>query len=361
MSSREVAPASPAPSCDAPMGSGGTGAARQGAATAADGSEAFPRSIAGRLGPLGLGAANLGNLFHAMTDEQAVAILEAAWQGGIRYFDTAPHYGLGLSERRLGAFLATKPRSEFVLSTKVGRRLVSSQATAHLLDDANDFMVPAVTKREWDFSADGIRRGLEESLERLSLDSVDVLYLHDPEEYDLDAALRTGLPALAALRDEGMVTAIGVGSKQIRPLLAAVRTEPIDLVMVAGRYTLLEQPAREELIPECRRRGVGVVAAAVFNSGLLATSGPAAGARYEYRPAPAEILARVGRIEQICREFRVELPAAALQYPLREESVCTVVVGAAAAGQVGENLRRLRSAIPDGLWQRLAAEGLVPR
>jgi D-threo-aldose 1-dehydrogenase len=226
------------------------------------------------LGPLGLGAANLGNLFHAMTDEQAVAILEAAWQGGIRYFDTAPHYGLGLSERRLGAFLATKPRSEFVLSTKVGRRLVASPATAHRLDDANDFMVPAVTKREWDFSADGIRRGLEESLERLSLDSVDVLYLHDPEEYDLDAALRTGLPALAALRDEGMVTAIGVGSKQTKPLLAAVRKEPMDLVMVAGRYTLLEQPAREELIPECRRRGLGVVAAAVFNSGSWLHLGP---------------------------------------------------------------------------------------
>jgi D-threo-aldose 1-dehydrogenase len=317
--------------------------------------------VAGRLGPLGLGAANLGNLFHAMTDDQAEAILEAAWHGGIRYFDTAPHYGLGLSERRLGAFLATKPRDEFVVSTKVGRRLVPSPETVHLLDDANDFVVPAATRREWDFSADGIRRGLDESLERLGLDSVDILYLHDPEEDDLDAALRTGLPALAALRDEGVVTAIGVGSKQTAALLAAVRTEAIDLVMAAGRYTLLEQPAREELIPACRERRVGLVAAAVFNTGLLATPRPTADARYEYRPAPAGMLHRVRRIERICAEFGVDLPAAALQYPLREESVCTVVVGAATAGQVHENLRRLGSEIPDQLWERLGAEGLVSR
>lgn len=312
-----------------------------------------------RLGPLGLGAANLGNLFQAMTDEQAWAILEAAWDGGIRYFDTAPHYGLGLSERRLGAFLSTKPRGEFIVSTKVGRRLVRSPETAHLLDDANSFVVPAAHRRVWDFSADGIRRGLDESLERLGLDSVDVLFLHDPEEYDLDAALRTGIPALAALREEGMARAIGVGSKQTTPLLATVRTEAIDLVMAAGRYTLLEQPARDELIPACRERGVGVAAAAVFNSGLLATPRPTADARYEYRPAPAEILVRVRRIEQVCAEFGVELPAAALQYPLRDESVWTVVVGAATSGQVRENLDRLRSEIPAELWRRLVAEGLV--
>jgi D-threo-aldose 1-dehydrogenase len=336
------------------------GDAREGTASAQRGARP-PTPVAGRLGPLGLGAANLGNLFQAMTDDQATALLEAAWAGGIRYFDTAPHYGLGLSERRLGAFLATKPRSEFVLSTKVGRRLVPSPETAHLLDDANDFLVPATTKRAWDFSADGIRRGLEESLRRLGLDSVDVLYLHDPEEHDLDAALGTGLAALAALRDQGVVTAIGVGSKHIAPLLAAIRTEAVDLVMAAGRYTLLEQPARAELIPACRRGGVGVVAAAVFNSGLLATPRPAAGARYEYRPAPAEILSRVRLLERICTEFRVELPAAALQYPLRDDSVRAVVVGAATAGQVRENLRRLNSKIPDEFWERLVAEGLVPR
>jgi D-threo-aldose 1-dehydrogenase len=315
--------------------------------------------VARRLGPLGLGAANLGNLFEAMTDEQAWEVLEAAWDGGIRYFDTAPHYGLGLSERRLGAFLGTRPRGEYVVSTKVGRRLVPSPETAHLLDDAHSFVVSAARKRVWDFSADGIRRGLDESLERLGLDSVDVLLLHDPEEYDLGAALRTGIPALAALREEGVVTATGVGSKRTSPLLAAVRTDAIDLVMVAGRYTLLEQPAREELIPACRERGVGVAAAAVFNSGLLATPWPTVESRYEYQPAPAEILVHLRRIEQVCAEFGVELPAAALQYPLRDESVCAVVVGAATAGQVRENLDRLRSEIPDELWRRLLAEGLV--
>jgi D-threo-aldose 1-dehydrogenase len=315
--------------------------------------------VAGRLGPLGLGAANLGNLFEAMTDEQAWDVLEAAWEGGIRYFDTAPHYGLGLSERRLGAFLATKPRGEYVVSTKVGRRLVPSPEAAHLLDDANNFVVPAARRRVWDFSADGIRQGLDESLERLGLDSVDALFLHDPEEYDLDTALRTGIPALAALREEGVVAAVGVGSKRTSPLLAAVRTAAIDLVMVAGRYTLLEQPARAELIPACRERGIGVVAAAVFNSGLLATPWPTADARYEYEPAPAKILVRARRIERVCAEFGVELPAAALQYPLRDESVSSVVVGAATAVQVRENLDRLHSQIPDELWRRLVAEGLV--
>jgi D-threo-aldose 1-dehydrogenase len=312
-----------------------------------------------QLGPLGLGAANLGNLYQAMTDEQAVDLLDAAWDGGVRYFDTAPHYGLGLSERRLGAFLATKPRAEYVLSTKVGRLLRPSPDTADRLDDAHDFAVPASSKRVWDFSRDGIRRSLEESLERLGLDRVDVVYLHDPEENDLDASLATGVPAVTELRDEGLVTAVGVGSKSTAALLTGARTGGLDLLMVAGRLTLLEQPALDEVVPECAARGMGIVAAAVFNSGLLAGSNPVAGARYEYADAPPETLARAVALADVCREFGVDLPTAALQFPLRDPVVASVVVGAASADQIRQNVARMREPVPAELWTRLVADGLL--
>ena len=309
------------------------------------------------LGRLGHGAANLGNLYRAMSDEDAWAVLDAAWESGIRHFDTAPHYGLGLSERRLGAFLATKPRVEYLVSTKAGRLLRPSPETADRLDDANQFAVPASLKRVWDFSATGIRASLEESLERLGLSRVDVLYLHDPDEHDLDADLATGIPAVATLREEGLVTEVGIGSKSTPALLAAVRTEALDLAMVAGRYTLLEQPAQEGLIPACREAGVGIVAAAVFNSGLL--SKPRPGGRYEYGAVPSELLERAQRIADVCARHGVELPAAALQFPLREPVVRAVVVGAATPEHVRQNAERMRAAIPEALWDELAAEQLV--
>jgi D-threo-aldose 1-dehydrogenase len=312
-----------------------------------------------QLGHLGYGAANVGNLYRPMTDEDAWAVLDAAWESGIRYFDTAPHYGLGLSERRLGSFLATKPRADFVVSTKVGRLLRPSPETAHLLDDANQFAVPASVRRVWDFSARGIRASLEESLERLGLPDVDVLFLHDPDEHDLTADLSTGAPALAALRDEGMVAAVGIGSKSTAALVAAVRTGALDLAMVAGRYTLLEQPAADELIPACRAAGVGVVAVAVFNSGLLSKPRPQADARYEYGAVPAGLLERTRRIEDVCERHGVALPEAALQFPLREPAVRSVVVGGASAANVRENAERMRAEVPDALWDELAAEGLV--
>jgi D-threo-aldose 1-dehydrogenase len=310
-------------------------------------------------GPLGCGTADLGNLYQPMTDEHAWQVLEAAWDCGIRYFDTAPHYGLGLSERRLGAFLATRPRDEFVLSTKVGRLLRPSPGTADRLDDAHRFAVPAAWERVWDFSRDGIRRSLAESLERMGLDRVDVLYLHDPEEHDLGPALATGIPAVAELRDEGAVRAVGVGSKSVAALTAAARSGALDLVMVAGRLTLLEQPALDELVPECAARGVGIVAAAVFNSGLLASSRPGAIARYEYADAPAEVLDRAEALAAECAHHGVELPAAALQYPLRVPAVRSVVVGAASAAQVRENAARMAAPVPGELWRALATAGLV--
>jgi D-threo-aldose 1-dehydrogenase len=301
------------------------------------------------LGGLGYGAANVGNLYRALTDEDARAVLEAAWESGIRYFDTAPHYGLGLSELRLGAFLATKPRAEYVVSTKVGRLLRPSPETADRLDDANQFAVPASLRRVWDFSADGIRASLEESLERLGLSEVDVLYLHDPDEHDLAADLATGIPALAALRDEGLVSAVGIGSKSTEALLAAVRMGALDLAMVAGRYTLLEQA--DEVITACRETGVGIVAAAIFNSGLL--SKPRPGGRYEYGAVPPALLERALRIAEVCERHGVTLPEAALQFPLREAAVRSVVVGAATPEQVRENARRSEVEIPEALWDEL--------
>jgi D-threo-aldose 1-dehydrogenase len=313
------------------------------------------------LGELGFGGANLGNLFTEMSDEQAHAVLQAAWDAGIRYFDTAPHYGLGLAERRLGAFLATKPRDEFVVSTKVGRRLEPSPETSDEWDDEGGFVVPADVRRVWDPSAHGVRRSLDESLERLGLDRVDVLFLHDPDEYDdMEASVASAVPALVALREEGLVRAVGIGSKSVAAHLAGVRAGDLDLLMVAGRYTLLEQPAAPELIPECRERGIGIAVAGAFNSGLLATSTPGPGARYEYGAAPAEVVEKAQRLATVCAKHGVELPAAALQFPLREPVVRSVVLGATEPAHIEQNVARIGEPIPEALWAQLAAQGFLP-
>lgn len=311
-------------------------------------------------GPLGYGAANVGNLYRALTDDEATAVLEAAWEAGIRYWDTAPHYGLGLSERRLGAFLATKPRDEFVLSTKVGRLLRPNPDWAGEQDLAHDFAVPANLRRVWDLSAAGIRTSLEESLERLGLDRVDVLFLHDPEQHDLEQATGEALPALAELRDAGVVRAVGVGSMVPEALTRGAASGSADLLMVAGRFTLAEQPAAADVLPACERSGVGIVNASVFNSGLLAREMPDASARYEYGAVPAELLDRVRRIAAVCRAHGTSLPTAALQFALRSPLVRTVVVGSSRPAQIRDNADRMREQVPEELWAELAADGLIP-
>ncbi|MBT2483686.1 MULTISPECIES: aldo/keto reductase [unclassified Microbacterium] len=309
---------------------------------------------------LGYGAANVGNLFRPLTDDEAWAVLEAAWEGGIRYFDTAPHYGLGLSERRLGAFLQTKPRDEFVLSTKVGRLLRPNPAHDGGLDTANDFHVPDDLQRVWDFSADGIRTSLDESRERLGIDRIDLLYLHDPERHDLDLALAEALPAMEQLRSEGETAAIGIGSMVSNALAAAVRSADLDLIMVAGRYTLLEQPAAAEVLPACRERDTGIVAASVFNSGLLASSVPRRDGRYEYGQLPDELWDRLVRIAAICDQHGVPLPAAAIQFPLQASEVRSVVVGGSRPAQLQQNAEYAAREISTALWEHLAAERLIP-
>ncbi|KNY05819.1 aldo/keto reductase [Microbacterium sp. GCS4] len=309
---------------------------------------------------LGYGAANVGNLFRELTDEEAWAVLDAAWESGIRFYDTAPHYGLGLSERRLGAFLQTKPREEYVLSTKVGRLLRPNPDHAGGLDTANDFHVPDDLQRVWDFSADGIRASLDESRERLGIERIDLLYLHDPERHDLDLALAEALPALEGLRDAGEVAAVGIGSMVSDALAAAVRGADLDLVMVAGRYTLLEQPAAVDVLPACRERGTGIVAASVFNSGLLASDEPRRDGRYEYGQLPDELWERLVRIAAVCAAHDVPLPAAAIQYPLQSDVVRSVVVGGSRPEQLRQNAEHAARDIPAALWQELAAEGLIP-
>lgn len=312
-----------------------------------------------RLGKLGFGVAQLGNLYREGTDENAFDAVDAAWDAGVRYFDTAPHYGLGLSEKRLGQALAHRPRGDYVISTKVGRELVPNPDYAGELDMANSFAVPATLMRQPRYDYDGIRRSLESSLERLGMDHVDIVYIHDPEAYNLDAVLSSALAAVEKLRAEGMVQAVGIGSKSVEALQRGVTEGNLDVIMVAGRYTLLEQPAAEELLPLCEERDVDVVLAAPFNSGILATSKPSSKDRYEYGSAPSELLRKAQEISDVCEAFGVELPAAAVQYPLRHPVIVTVVAGAKNRAQIEGNVKSMEHKIPEALWQELATRGLA--
>jgi D-threo-aldose 1-dehydrogenase len=305
---------------------------------------------------LSLGGAQLGNLYREVSDDEARATVDSAWATGVRYFDTAPHYGLGLSERRLGSALAERPRDAYVISTKVGRALDRVDVVVGQDDDG--FAVPATHRRRWDFSRDGIRRSLSESLERLGLDRVDILYLHDPDDH-WNEVLETGYPALAALRAEGVVSAIGAGMNQSAMLADLVRNTDVDLLMLAGRYTLLEQDSLDDLLPLCAERGVGVVAAGVFNSGLLAQPRPTAGGHYNYGDAPPEIVERAQAIAAVCVRHGTTLPAAAIAFPLAHPAVVSVCLGARSAQQVERNALLYHESIAPDLWLELKAEGLL--
>jgi D-threo-aldose 1-dehydrogenase len=311
--------------------------------------------------PLGLGTAPIGNLYRAIAEDQAASTVDAAWDAGVRYFDTAPHYGLGLAERRLGAALRGRPRAEYTLSTKVGRLLVDNPSGAGRRDLDNGFDVPANLRRAWDFSADGVRRSIDESLSRLGLDRVDIVLIHDPEESDdAEAALDQAYPALDKLRAQGVVGAIGVGSKQCQILTRFVTETGIDTVMLAGRYTLLEQPALDDLLPACQERGVAVLNVGVFNSGLLAVDMPDATGRYEYGTVPAALLGRARRIATLCQKYGVSLPQAALAFAAAHPAVASVVVGASKPEHIARNAELFaRPRPPAELWHELVAEELL--
>jgi D-threo-aldose 1-dehydrogenase len=299
-------------------------------------------------GSLVFGGGSIGGLYAPVSAEAAAATLRAAWDAGIRAFDTAPHYGVGLSERRIGDFLAGRRRAEFVVSTKVGRRLVPATGP---VDGADEFYDTPELSRVRDYSADGALRSLEDSLRRLRLDRVDIALIHDPDDH-MAEALDGAYPALARLRADGAVGAIGVGVNSASVAEWFVARGDLDCVLVAGRYTLLDGSAAASLFPLCLARGVEVLAAGVFNSGILAD--PADGARYDYAPAPPGVLARARRIAEVCARYEIPVAAAALRYVLRHPAVTAAVVGARTPDEIRADVRYLSQAVPEGLWAELS-------
>jgi D-threo-aldose 1-dehydrogenase len=305
---------------------------------------------------VGLGTGPLGGLFAAVSDAQATAALAAAWEAGIRYFDTAPHYGAGVAEARLGAFLGSgsPPRAEAVVSTKVGRLLrpdPASDPASGVPQDGFHGVPPMIRVR--DYSADGVRRSLAESLERSALDAFDIVFIHDPDDH-WEEAIGHAYPALAALREEGAVRAIGVGMNQSAMLTRFVAETDLDCVLVAGRYSLLDRTAATDLLPLCAERGVSVLVGGVFNSGVLADPRP--GAAFDYTPAGPELLERAREMAHRCAAHGVPLAAAALQFPLRHPAVTGVLVGARSAREVTENAAHAATVIPEALWEQLELE-----
>lgn len=315
---------------------------------------------------LGMGTAPLGNLYRAITEDEAQAVLNRAWEAGVRYYDTAPLYGLGLSETRLNHFLRGKDRDSYVLSTKVGRLLEVTQP------DARDgfgkwFEVPA--RREiYDYGYDGVMRSVELSLERLGIDRIDILYAHDLDianhgtQEVLDAKLNElmtgGYKALLSLRDQGVIKAFGAGVNEWQSCQWMAERGDFDIFLLAGRYTLLEQEALDSFLPLCEARGIGIVIGGPYNSGVLA-SGPKPGAFYNYDPAPDHILDRVRQIETICTAHDVRLVDAAFQFPLRHPSVVSVIPGGQGLNEMESNIAAEQTVIPDALWVDLKAAGLM--
>lgn len=309
--------------------------------------------------PLGLGTAPLGNLFSEVTADDAAATIRTAWERGIRTFDTAPLYGYGQSERRLGEILRDYPRDEYVVSTKVGRliRRGAPPSPEQISEGQHFYKVADDINPVFDFSFDGVMRSVEESLERLQLDRIDMLYLHDPDDHYKEAVAGAYL-ALDSLRQQGLVRGIGVGMNQVQMLIDFARMCDFDYFLVAGRYTLLDQSADAQLFDDCVDGSIGVVAGGVFNSGILAA--PSETSTYDYVPAPEPILAAALKMEQICLSHGVPLAAAAMQYPARHPVVSSVLIGARTADEVNTNCDLYELPIPEDLWSDLIAEQLLP-
>jgi D-threo-aldose 1-dehydrogenase len=291
------------------------------------------------LGRLALGTAPIGGLYSAVNDETAHAVVTHAWDLGLRYFDTAPRYGAGLSERRLGAALHGRPRDEFAISTKVGRLLRPGRSTWAGAPPLVDY---------FDFSYDAALRSLEESLDRLGLDRVDIAYVHDPDDH-FDEALAGSFRALRRLRDEGSVRAVGVGANHPEVLCRFARQADPDCFLVAGRHTVLDRSAADELLPLCEDKGIAVIVGGVFNSGVVA-----GGDTFDYETAPPDVVARVELLRETCSRHGVPLTAAALQFPLRHPAVATVLVGCRTPEEVAEDVRLADLDIPEAAWRELA-------
>lgn len=306
------------------------------------------------------GGAAIGGLYRAVSRESAEATIAAAWDAGIRYFDTAPFYGFGLSERRMGDVLRSKPRNSYVLSTKVGRLLrpvPESQVPDYSYVEPLPFTV------DYDYSYDGIMRSVEFSFARLGLNRIDILLVHDIGAYTHGAEanrkhfhnlMDSGLKALEELKGGGVISAFGLGVNEVQVCLDVMSRASIDCILLAGRYTLLDRAATRELLPLCAKTRTSLIVGGVFNSGILAT-GPIPGAHFDYGPADQDILDRVGRMESIARDHGIPLPAAAMQYPLRNPSVATVLIGTAKPESLARNLDALGTQVPDEAWEAFDA------
>ncbi len=314
---------------------------------------------------LGLGGAPLGNLFAPVAAAEAMATIDAAWTGGCRSFDTAPHYGHGLSEHRFGSALRTRPRESYLLSSKVGRLLTPNPAAA---PDQHGYVGVLPFDQHWDYSAAGVRRSLEDSLQRLGLARIDVAYVHDCDAAThgtqaavvLHQVLSETLPALQRLKAEGLIGAIGLGVNDVAIVQAVLREAELDALMLAGRYSLLDHSALPALLPQCAARGVHVALGGVFNSGLLAGGSRAANARFDYAPAARGWIERCERIEALCERHALPLRAAALQFAMANPAVEIVMLGARSAAEWRDAQAMARHPIPPAFWHDLRAAGLLP-
>ena len=292
------------------------------------------------------GTSQLGGLYTAVDDETAYGALETVWSLGVRRFDTAPHYGAGLSERRVGAFLSQFPRDSYTLSTKVGRLLVPAEGDLH-----DPYFVGGDPNiRVFDFSREGILRSFEDSLKRLGLDRIDTLYLHDPDDH-LDQAIGEGYPALDTLREEGLISKIGAGMSNVPALERILRETTVDEIMLAGRYTLMDRSAADSLLPICLEKKVNVVAVGVYGSGLLADPRP--GAYYDYRAATDDEIDTAVDFRDAFAQHGIPLQAAAIQFPLQHPAISSVGIGARNATQSKGNVDFLTWSIPDLVWREL--------
>jgi D-threo-aldose 1-dehydrogenase len=318
-----------------------------------------------RVTRLGFGAASIGGLYTAVSDADAIATVERAWELGIRTFDVAPLYGYGAAERRLGAALADRPRDDFVLSTKVGRLVrrvddipAGADVDPQAIDGRNDayYVRTEPIRIVFDYSADGVRRSIDESLARLGLERIDIALIHDPDTH-WAAAIGEAFPALARLREAGVIGAIGVGMNQSAMLARFAREGDFDVFLLAGRYTLLDQDALSELLPLCMTRGIAVLAGGVMNSGILADPRP--GGRFDYRAASPAVIDRARSLAAVCARHDVPLRAAAVQFPLAHPAIRSLIAGVRRVDHLDEYPELLRRPIPAALWADLRAEALI--
>ncbi|OBJ40538.1 pyridoxal 4-dehydrogenase [Mycolicibacterium mucogenicum] len=312
---------------------------------------------------IGYGGAPIGNFNGTFTETEATEMVMQSWDQGVRYFDTAPGYGNGLSEYRLGHALRSYDRSQLVLSTKVGRVLTPA-LDAPTQNGQYQNIPPLIAS--YDYSYDGVMRAVEQSMQRMLTDRFDALFIHDCDRFTHGSAqpeyfrqaIVSAFPALESLRAQGVVKAIGFGVNETDVMTEAVKTTDSDLCLLAGRYTLLEQEPLDELLPACAERGIGIVLGGVYNSGVLAT-GPVKGARFNYGPAPTDVLKKAGRIEEIARRHDVALPAVALQFAFAHPAVVSVCVGARNIGQQQRNAALFEAPIPQQVWEDLRAARLI--